>query len=122
MKCPDKKKKLRYQLDYLHVLQEKFLSEYHVECCYSHFCKLVPNDIVRQKPQDWGNCLCQTCLNPQLNMEAFRNADKSLLVETEKLIKYDESKLKAFVKRSRHVKKLSAIFTGVKTRKNPKIV
>ena len=55
-------------------------------------------------------------------MEAFRNADKSLLVETEKLIKYDESKLKAFVKRSRHLKELSAIFTGVKTRKNPKIV
>ena len=48
--CPDKKKeKLRYRLDYLHVLHETLLSEYQVECSYSHFCKLVPNDIVRPK-------------------------------------------------------------------------
>ena len=65
MTCPDKKKeKLRYRLDYLHVLHETFLSEYQVECSYSHFCKLVRNDIVRPKPQDWGTCLSQTCLNP----------------------------------------------------------
>ena len=34
MKCLDKKKKeekLRYWFDYLHVLHEKFLSEYQVE-------------------------------------------------------------------------------------------
>ena len=97
MTCPDKKKeKLRYRFDYLHVLHKTFLSEYQVECSYSHFCKLVPNDIVRPKLQDWGTCLCQTCLNPQLKMEAFHNVDKSLFVQTEKLIKYDESKLKAF--------------------------
>ena len=50
MTCPDKKKeKLRYRFDYLHVLHKTFLSEYQVECSYSHFCKLVPNDIVRPK-------------------------------------------------------------------------
>ena len=48
MTCPDKKKeKLRYWLDYLQVLHKKFLSEYQMECSYSHFCKLVPNDIVK---------------------------------------------------------------------------
>ena len=63
--CPDKKKeKLRYRLDYLHVLHETLLSEYQVGCSYSHFCKLIRNDIVRPKPQDWGTCLSQTCLNP----------------------------------------------------------
>ena len=105
MTCPDKKKeKLRYRLDYFHVLHKKFLSEYQVECSYSHFCKLVPND-VRPKPQDWETCLCQTCLNPQLKMEALHNVDKSLFVETEKLIKYDESKLKAFCEKVKTCKK-----------------
>ena len=103
MKCPDKKKENR--LDYLHVLHEKFLSEYQVECSYSHFCKLVPNDIVGPKPQDWGSCLCQTCLNPQLKMEALRNVSKSLFVETEKLIIYDESKPKAFCEKVKTCKK-----------------
>ena len=105
MKCPDKKKgKLRYRLDYLHVLHRKVLSEYQVECSYSHFSKLVPNDIVRPKPQDWGTCLCQTCLNPLLKIEALRNVNKSLFVETEKLIKY-ESKLKAFCEKFKTCKK-----------------
>ena len=97
MTCPDKKKeKLRYRLDYLRVFHEKFLSEYQVECSYSHFCKLVRNDIVRTKPQDWGTCLSQTFLNPLLKMQSLRNVGKPLFVETEKPIKYDESKVKAF--------------------------
>ena len=76
-----------------------------VECCYLHFCKLVPNDIFRPMPQDLGTCLCQTCLSPQLKMEAFRKVDKSLFVEAEKLIKYDESKLKAFCEKVKTCKK-----------------
>ena len=56
-------------------------------------------------------------------MEALRNIDKSLFVDTEKLVKYDESKLKAFCEKVKTCKKkLSAVFTGVKTNKNPKIV
>ena len=76
-----------------------------MECSYSHFCKLVPNDIIKPKPQDWGTCLYQTRLNSQLKMEALRNVDKSLFVETEKLIKYDESKLKAFGEKVKTCKK-----------------
>ena len=81
-----------------------------------HFCKLVPKDIVRSKPKDWGTCLCQTCLNPQLKIEAcLSNGDKSLFVETDKLVKCDESKLKTFCEKVKSCEKLSAIFTGVKT-------
>ena len=84
MTCPDKKK------------EKAQVSAWLLACSYSHFWKLLPNYIVKPKPQDWGTCLCQTCLNPQLKMEALCNVDKSLFIETEKLIKYDESKLKAF--------------------------
>ena len=81
-----------------------------------HFCKLVPKDIVRSKPKDWGSCLCQTCLNPQLKIEAcLSNVGKSLFVETDKLVKCDESKLKTFCEKVKSCEKLSAIFTGVKT-------
>ena len=72
MTCPDKRKeKIRYQIHYLHVLHEKFSSEYQVEFSYSHFIKLVPNDIVRRKPQDWETCLCQTCLNPPVEKRSL---------------------------------------------------
>ena len=72
MTCPDKRKgKIRYQIDYLHVLHEKFLSEYQVECSYSHFIKLVANDIVRRKPQDCETSLCQTCLNPPVEKRSL---------------------------------------------------
>ena len=48
IKCPDKKKEhLRYWLTYLHVLHEKFLAEYKVDCSYSNFCSLVPSNIVK---------------------------------------------------------------------------
>ena len=88
IKCPDKKKEhLRYQLTNLHVLHEKFLAEYKVDCLYSNFCKLVPSNIVKPKPQDWGTCLCMSCLNPQLKMEALCNLDSSLYVDTEEVIK-----------------------------------
>ena len=38
-------------------------------------------------------------------MEALRNVDKSLFVDTEKLVKYDESKLKAFCEKVKTCKK-----------------
>ena len=53
IKCPDKKKEhLRYRLTYLHVLHEKFLTEYKVDCSYSSFCKFFLSNIVKPKPQD----------------------------------------------------------------------
>ena len=90
----DKKKEhLRYRLTYLHVLHEKFLAGYKVDCSYSNFCKLVPSNIVKPKPQDWGTCLCMSCLSPQLKMEALCNLDSSLYIDTEEVIKYTETML-----------------------------
>ena len=106
IKCPDKKKEnLRYRTNYLHVLHEKFLCEYNLDCSYSHFCKLVPDNIIKPKPQDWGTCLCMVCLNPQLKMEALRQFELSLFVETEELITYSDKELKEFVDKIK-------IFTG----------
>ena len=105
IKCPDKKMgHLRYQLPYLHVLHEKFLAEYRIDCSYSNFCKLVPSNIVEPKPQDWGTCLCMSCLNPQLKMEALCNLDSSLYVDTVEVIKYTETKLHEWGEKIRQIK------------------
>ena len=102
-KCPDKKKgHLRYRLTYLHVLHETFCTEYKVYCSYSNFCKLVPSNIVKPKPQDWGTCLCMSCLNPQLKMEALCNLDSSLYVDTEEVIKYTKTELHEWGEKIRH--------------------
>ena len=33
---------------------------------------LVPENIVKAKPEDWGTCLCMTCLNPELKLESIK--------------------------------------------------
>ena len=50
---------------YLSVLHEKFQAK-HKEISYSWFCKLIPDNIVKLKPQDWGTCLCRTYLEMKL--------------------------------------------------------
>ena len=74
--CPDKKKVgIRYRLDYLCTLHEKFLSENpHIQCSYPQFTRLVPCNIQKPKPSDWGTCLCMTCLNPQLMLEGLKRS------------------------------------------------
>ena len=84
--CPDKSKtNLRYRLDFRHVLHEKFLTEIGKECSLSQFCRLIPCNIVKPEPQDWGTCLCMTCLNPQLKLEGLKRSIKEeykgLLIE-----------------------------------------
>ena len=103
IKYPDKKKEhLRYRLTHLHMLHAKFLAKYQVDCPYSNFCKPVPSNIVKPKPQDWGTCLCMSCLNPQLKMEALCNLDSSLYVDTEEIIKYTETELHEWSEKIRH--------------------
>ena len=76
MVCPDKKKVgIRYRLDFLTTLHEKFLSEHpEVDCSYAHFTRLVPSFIQKPKPTDWGTCLRKTCLNPQLMVEGLKRS------------------------------------------------
>ena len=63
--CPDKRfAHLRFRLDFLEVLHQKFLAESKLECSYSQFCRLVPEHTVKPKPTDWCTNLCIRCINP----------------------------------------------------------
>ena len=75
--CPDKRfAHLRFRLDFLEVLHQKFLAESKLECSYSQFCRLVPEHIVKPKPTDWGTNLCMTCINPQMMLEGLKRGVK----------------------------------------------
>ena len=80
-------------LSYLHVLHEKFLAECKIDSSYSDFCKLVPSNIVKPKPQDCGKYLYISCLNLLLKMVALRDLDSSLYADTETVIRYTETEL-----------------------------
>ena len=54
---------------------------------------------------------------PQLKREALRNVDKSLFLETKKLIKYGESKLKAFCEKVKTCKKSARYLYWCKDKK-----
>ena len=67
------------------------MAEYNVECHYSTFCSYVPTNIVKPRPQDWGTCLCMTCLNPELKLEALKKFDKlNQNLELEALVKSEQ--------------------------------
>ena len=71
--CPDKDKThLRYRLDFLSVLHQKFLAESGRDCSFTQFCRLIPENIIKPKPTDWGTNLCMTCINPQLMLEGLK--------------------------------------------------
>ena len=111
MKCPDKKKEhLRYRLNNLTVFHEQFLSENpEVQCCYSNFCRYIPENVVKPKAQDWGTCLCVTCLNPELKMEALsRLKDKpaGLSTNLQEILKFEEKELKDFSQNIKQIKGL----------------
>ena len=73
--CSDKKKThLMYRVDFLSVLHQKFLAELGRECSFAQFCRLVPENIVKPKPSDWGTNLCMICIKPQLMLEGLRRA------------------------------------------------
>ena len=122
MTCPDKKKEhLRYRLNDLTVLHEQFLSENpEIQCCYSNFCRYIPENVVKPKAQDWGTCLCVTCLNPELKMEALsRLKDKpaGLPTNLQQILKFDDKELKEF---SQNVKQIKGLIKYlVWTKKKP---
>ena len=73
--CPDikkAKKGLRYHLLSLTDLHEKFITDEDEECSFSQFTRYVPKNIIKPKPEDWGTCLCATCLNPELKLECVK--------------------------------------------------
>ena len=53
------------------TLHTQFISDCEEACSYSTFCRYVPANVIKPKATDWGTCLCQTCLNPELKLEAL---------------------------------------------------
>ena len=66
------KKGIRYRLASLQELHQRFQVDESVECSYVQFTRYVPEHVIKPKPEDWGTCLCMTCLNPELKLEAIR--------------------------------------------------
>ena len=63
---------LRYRIKSVKDLHLKFITDTDVDCSYSYFAKLVPENIIKPKPTDWGTCLCKVCLNPELKLESIK--------------------------------------------------
>ena len=51
------KKGLRYRLSSLKVLHAKLLADENVDVSYAQFTRLIPSNVVKPKPEDWGTCL-----------------------------------------------------------------
>lgn len=90
--APDKKKQLngkqiRYLLNHLSTIHQRFVAETGTNCHYSTFTRYVPDFVVKPNVNDWGTCLCVTCLNPQMKFEKLQGLKsrhstiKSLLID-----------------------------------------
>ena len=90
---------------YLCVLHEKFQAE-HKEISYSWFCKLTPDNIVKPKPQDWGTCLCRTCQNPEMKLEAVNKLPqfKQKPRRVQDVSKYTDEELSEFIDEVKNIK------------------
>ena len=58
-------------------LHQKYLVDMDHSCSYEQQCRYIPDNVIKPKPEDWGTCLCKTCLNPELKF----NCIKQLLPE-----------------------------------------
>ena len=66
-----------------------------------NFCRYVPEQIKKPKPQDWGTSLCKICLNPELKVEGLKssNVECSTDVSVESLISLNNEERKEFTKK-----------------------
>ena len=60
-----------YWLGTLHCLHDKFLAESITGCSLEYFRTNCPFYVIKPKANDWGTCLCDICLNPELKLEAL---------------------------------------------------
>ena len=98
MKSPDKVKiDIRYRLDFVCILHEKFLAETDLDISLSHFSRLIPKNIIKPEPTDWGTSLCMTCLNPQLKLEGLKRSFKYVYkgVSIEDILSYTSIEMQA---------------------------
>lgn len=74
---------IRYRLSYLKLLHVKFIAETTEDCCYETFTRHVPYYIRKPAAEDWGTCLCVTCLNPELKIDRLQRLEKIAAVNIE---------------------------------------
>ena len=78
-------------------LHKKFLADEDLDCHYSTFARLVPQNIIKPKPDDWGTCLCRTCLNAELKLESAKKTMPNVTLTLENLKdKSSENEVKEF--------------------------
>ena len=53
-------------------LHQKYLIDMDHPVSYPQFCRCIPENIKKPKPEDWGTCLCKACLNPELKIECIK--------------------------------------------------
>ncbi|CAF1379185.1 unnamed protein product [Rotaria sp. Silwood1] len=75
--APDKKKhvngkQIRYLLNHLSTIHQRFIMESGLNCHYSTFTRYIPDHVLKPSTDDWGTCLCIICLNPQLKLEKLQ--------------------------------------------------
>ena len=68
---PDEEMPLRYRLSSFRSLHKKFVAVTSLDCSYSYFSRHCPYYVEKPSPNDWGTCLCRTCLNPEIKLEAL---------------------------------------------------
>jgi len=97
----DEELPLRYRMSTLRSLYDKFIAESSHSCSYSYFSLNCPYYVEKPSPNDWGTCLCRTCLNPEIKLEALAKAlnDKSFKWDDTK----DYNDIKDMIKRIEHL-------------------
>lgn len=66
------KKGIRYRLESLKKLHQRFQVDKSVDCYYVQFTRYVPRNVIKPKPEDWGTCPCMTCPSPKLKLESIK--------------------------------------------------
>ena len=74
----------------------KFLAETSEECCYETFTRHVPYYVVKPEADEWGTCLCLSCLNPEIKLAKLKKLNKISVVNVEEVLassdKYEKLK------------------------------
>jgi hypothetical protein len=124
---PDKKrivdgKQVRFLLNHLINIHQKFILETHYECSYSTFTRHIPSYIISPKPHEWGSCLCIVCLNPQIKFERIiqlknkhpvLNRLSSLMTNDLMSVTNDQEKIKEIMRELNLLKTETFIITYV---------
>ena len=75
---PDKKKQLhgkqiRYLLNHLSTVHQRFVIETGNNCHHSTFTRYIPDSVLKPNVNDWGTCLCAIYINSQMKLERLQN-------------------------------------------------